>query len=64
MLVLKHTASILTVFLTNQAPAKGTVGTEIAVEVSFTNPLKVSLTHCYLEVEGPGLTENQRIPQG
>ncbi|PVD21176.1 hypothetical protein C0Q70_19343 [Pomacea canaliculata] len=47
-----------------KAPAKGTVGTEIAVEVSFTNPLKVSLTHCYLEVEGPGLTENQRIPQG
>lgn len=41
--------------LTLKAPAEGEVGKTFKVDVSFTNPLPVSLSCCELSIEGPGL---------
>lgn len=41
--------------LTIQAPETAIVGQKFEVEVSFENPLPVTLTKCELRVEGPGI---------
>ncbi|KAH3891481.1 protein-glutamine gamma-glutamyltransferase K-like [Dreissena polymorpha] len=38
-----------------QAPDAVKVGQSFSVEVSFENPLPVTLTQCELRVEGPGI---------
>lgn len=38
-----------------EAPDTGKVGETFSVEISFTNPLPLTLTHCELRIEGPGL---------
>ncbi|XP_044729882.1 hemocyte protein-glutamine gamma-glutamyltransferase-like [Chrysoperla carnea] len=39
-----------------------TVGKKSEVELSFTNPLKKTLTNCKFHIAGSGLIKNQRIP--
>lgn len=46
-----------------KAPSKGKVNDTFDVEVSFKNPLKVSLTSCVLRIEGPGITKGQDFRQ-
>ena len=46
-----------------QASESGTVGRPIQVDVSFLNPLPVTLTNCELKVEGPGLQETVTYKQ-
>lgn len=46
-----------------KAPNKGKTGESFDVEVSFKNPLKISLTSCVLRVEGPGLSKGQDLRQ-
>ncbi|WAR13579.1 TGMH-like protein [Mya arenaria] len=41
--------------LTVKAPASAKVGEKFNVEVTFVNPLKLTLTNCELRAEGPGL---------
>ncbi|VDI05733.1 transglutaminase 1 [Mytilus galloprovincialis] len=46
-----------------KAPATGKIGQLIKANVSFTNPLPCTLTHCTLTVEGPGLQEPSVLKQ-
>ena len=38
-----------------QVPESGTIGRPIQVDVSFLNPLPVTLTNCELRIESPTL---------
>ncbi|XP_060561323.1 hemocyte protein-glutamine gamma-glutamyltransferase-like isoform X2 [Ruditapes philippinarum] len=49
--------------LTIKAPETGKVGNEFEVEVSFVNPLPVTLTNCELRVDGPGVQKPTKYKQ-